>query len=184
MYCLILYLKEIKMINSNKIYFITSPLGQYNPWCLDKLKTLFHFDDNNKIYFRFGTMIRLDLPPIYNHYDRISSVINDQISNFHNTNFFYYGWEIIPCLDELYENFPGSEFLLAVNNLDNAALEAIEKGKMGKTVDRSILPKIAEDQKNSINSFIKGKICTARLREKKSDDGIIEKSITTYHLKS
>ena len=38
----------------------------------------------NKIYFRFGTLSRLDLETMYNHYDRISLIINDQISNFHN----------------------------------------------------------------------------------------------------
>jgi hypothetical protein len=172
------------MINSNKIYFITSPLGQYNAWCLEKLETLLHFNNNNKIYFRFGTMTRLDLVPMYNAYDRVSLIINDQISNFHNTNFFYYGWETISCLDKLYENFPGSEFLLVVNNFDNETLETLEKGKMGKLNDPTILPKVAEDQKNSIKNFINGKIYTDRVRERKSENGDVEKSITTYHLKN
>jgi hypothetical protein len=172
------------MTNSNKIYFITSPLGQYNGWCLDKIETLFHYDDNNKIYFRFGTLSRLDLETMYNHYDRISLIINDQISNFHNTNFFYYGWEILPCLDELYKNFPGSEFLLAINNLDDMPYEISENKKRFKLKDPKFIAAAEATQKEAIKNFVKDKIYTARVRERKSENGDIERSITTYHLKN
>jgi len=172
------------MTNSNKIYFITSPLGQYNGWCLDKIETLFHYDDNNKIYFRFGTLSRLDLETMYDHYDRISLIINDQISNFHNTNFFYYGWEILPCLDELYKNFPGSEFLLAVNNLDDMPYEISENKKRFKLKDPKFIAAAEATQKEAIKNFVKDKIYTARVRERKSENGDIERSITTYHLKN
>jgi len=172
------------MINSNKIYFITSPLGQYNVWCLDKLKTLFHYDDNNKIYFRFGSLSRLDLELMYDHYDRISLIINDQISNFHNTNFFYYGWEILPCLDELYRDFPGSEFLLVVNNLDDDSFQLAANKKKGKLKDPAFVAAAEANQKTAIKNFIKGKIYTDRVRERKSENGAVERSITTYYLKN
>jgi len=172
------------MTNSNKIYFITSPLGQYNGWSLDKLDTLFDYNDNNKIYFRFGTLSRLDLEPMYNHYDRISLIINDQISNFHNTNFFYYGWEILPCLDELYKNFPESEFLLVVNNLNDNSFQLAENKKKFKLKDPAFVAAAEATQKEAIKNFIKDKVYTDRVRERKSQNGDVERSITTYHLKS
>ena len=159
-------------------------MGQYNGWCLDKIETLFHYDNNNKIYFRFGTLSRLDLETMYNHYDRISLIINDQISNFHNTNFFYYGWEILPCLDELYKNFPGSEFLLAINNLDDMPYEISENKKRFKLKDPKFIAAAEATQKEAIKNFVKDKIYTAQVRERKSENGDIERSITTYHLKN
>jgi hypothetical protein len=171
------------MINSNKLYFITAPLGHYSAWCFNNLDALLYLNDNNKIYFRFGTASRLDLATEDSPYDRISLIIKDQISNFHNTNFFYYGWEVVPCLNELYRDFPNSEFLLVVNNLNDLGLENLEYGKIGN-YNAEFLSKVAENHSAAIKSFIKDKICTARLREKKSDSGIVEKSITTYHLKN
>ena len=172
------------MINSNKIYFIASPLGQYSSWCFNNLEKLFNLDENNKIYFKFGSPARLDFLSAVSPYDRISLIIKDQISNFNNTNFFYYGWEVVPCLDQLSRDFPESEFLLIVNNLSDTELETLENGKMGKYNNPEFLFKIAHSHRSIINNFIKDKICTARLRERKSENGDIERSITTFHLKN
>jgi hypothetical protein len=172
------------MINSNKIYFIASPLGQYSSWCFNNLETLLHLNDNNKIYFRFGASARLDFSSGVSPYDRISLVIKDQVSNFHDTNFFYYGWEVVPCLDELYRDFPESEFFLIVNNLNDTELETLDNGKMLKYNTPEFLSAVADSHRATIKNFISNKACTVRVREKKSDNGTIERSITTYHLKN
>ena len=72
------------MINSNKIHFITAPLGQYTGWSLDNVENLFSFNNNNKIFFKFGSKARLEISTAVPRYTRISLVANDHISNFHN----------------------------------------------------------------------------------------------------
>jgi hypothetical protein len=170
------------MINSNKIHFITAPLGQYTAWSLDNVENLFSFNNNNKIFFKFGSKARLDISTSVPRYTRISLVTNDHISNFHNINFVYYGWELITCLDELYRDFPGSEFSLSINNLEDPRLEKLDVRNLKKYNDLDFLITTYEQHRTIIRNFLEGKTYTSKIREKKSADGSIEKSITTYYL--
>ena len=169
------------MINSNKIYFISGPLGQHSTWCLENLEKLFSFNDNNKVYFKFGSPSRLCYTSAVRPYDRISLVINDHISNFQNVNFVYHGWELLTCLDDLYRDFPGSEFLFIVNNESVPTITG-KISRMRKFNDEEFLISTAKVHTKTIHEFVEGKTHTSKIREEKDSDGLILKSITTYHL--
>jgi hypothetical protein len=163
---------------------MSAPLGQYSKWYLDNLEKIYQLDDKNKIFFRFESQFRLDRSSAVVPYDRISLIIKDHISHFNNTNFFYYGWELLTCLEDLYQNFLGSEFILIVNNIDDPELKSFENGKIWKQHGLDFLVPTAARHRTLIDEFIKGKDYISKVREKKSIDGSIEKSITTYHLKN
>lgn len=170
------------MTYQNKIYFFSAPLGQYSIWILENLEKLVGVNPNrNRIHFKFGTPGRLDIDTGVPPYERMSLVLRDQLSNFENTDFIYYGWEIIYCLEDLRRDYPDAEFFLILSNSDHAK----ERGMLGhlKFNSREFLLNKMSEQEILIRNFLENKNAIEQLREKKDPSGFIVESISTYHLK-
>jgi hypothetical protein len=108
---------------SDRIIFLIAPIGGGKNWMLDNIDDLFKFDDKPRIYFRFGTMERIDIPSA--PFPRIHATIEDHRLQFPDRNFIYYGWELSDCIEEIFAEYPTSEFFFTTKEYNESSAEKL-----------------------------------------------------------
>jgi hypothetical protein len=114
------------MTNQDRIVFCIAPVGHGKNWVLDNSELLFKLDNKPKIYFRFGSPQRIDLPLTKSPFPRIRATVNDQTTKFKNSDFIYHGWELIECVEELYNEYPHAEFFVIAPTFEDNGDATVE----------------------------------------------------------
>jgi hypothetical protein len=101
----------------NKIIFLIAPTAHGTDWAVNKTRLFFNVPEKT-FTFKFGFTLTLDLIGRIKPFNRIVETIKTLQSKFPEFSFVFCGWELIECLDELYEKFPDAEFFITTKTFN------------------------------------------------------------------
>lgn len=144
----------------NRIIFLICPNGHGTSWAVDHAKSFFNTPEKT-ITFKFGFTVNLDLIGRTKPFARIVETIKTHQSTFPEFSFVYCGWELIECVDELYEKFPSAEFFITTTTLVEDKfqnfLEDTKTPISQSDLDHTEIRKHTLCQFQKINNFLNGK---------------------------
>jgi hypothetical protein len=143
-----------------KLVFVCTPLGFNRLGILNKIEKYFPVsNDDNRIYFNFGQYS--DLPKREDPFLKVSSAITQNLIEFPDSTFFYYGWEVTESLDNLIEEFPDAIFTGVItddSNVDQLTQPRIFSGRRMlpfSEINHSIVVEYYSRQYNKLYNFYK-----------------------------
>ena len=144
----------------NRIIFLICPNGHGMGWAVDHTKSFFDTPEKT-ITFKFGFTVNLDLIGRTRPFARIVETIKTHQSTFPEFSFVYCGWELIDCVDELYEKFPTAEFFVTTKTFNEKKFEQfVENNKVPIArlgLDHAATLESTMYQFQKINNFLDGK---------------------------
>jgi hypothetical protein len=145
----------------NKMIFLIAPTAHGSDWAVNRARPFFNVPEKT-FTFKFGFTITLDLIGRIKPFNRIVETIKTLQSRFPEFSFVFCGWELIECLDELYEKFPDAEFFITTKTFNETKFQKFFEGRKEGTMDRQVLDHttIREStlwQFQKINNFLDGK---------------------------
>jgi hypothetical protein len=144
----------------NRIIFLICPNGHGTGWAVDHAKSFFDTPEKT-ITFKFGFTVNLDLIGRTRPFNRIVETIKTHQSTFPEFSFVYCGWELIDCVDELYEKFPDAEFFITTKIFNEKKFEQfVENNEVPiarLSLDHAANRESTMYQFQKINNFLDGK---------------------------
>jgi hypothetical protein len=144
------------MINGNRLIFVISPMASRRDWLLEYADVLFDVQDQNKIFFRFGSPAGLDSKK--SPLPRMRLVIDEHLNEFKDTLLIYYGTDVVEMAETLYTEYPESEFLAMRMRKDMKPMlfERLERMTNG-IISPDIINDTIERQFTIVDNFISEK---------------------------
>ena len=144
----------------NKIIFLIAPTAHGTDWAVNRSRAFFNVPEKT-FTFKFGFTLTLDLIGRIKPFNRIVETIKTLQSKFPEFSFVFCGWELIECLDELYEKFPDAEFFITTKTFNETKFQKFFEGKEDAIsqleVDHAAIRESTICQFQKINNFLDGK---------------------------
>jgi hypothetical protein len=140
--------------------FLIAPNGHGTSWAVDHSKDFFKVSEKT-ITFKFGFTINLDLIGRIKPFNRIVETIKTLQSTFPEFSFVFCGWELIECVDELYNKFPDAEFFVTTTTFIEDKFQDFLKDNKSPIsqldADHAAIRESTICQFQKINNFLNGK---------------------------
>jgi hypothetical protein len=144
----------------NRMIFLIAPTGHGSDWAIDNARSFFNVPEKT-FTFKFGFTLTLDLIGRIKPFNRIVETIKTLQSRFPEFFFVFCGWELIECLDELYEKFPDAEFFITTTRFGETKFQNFLRNKEYEIsqmhIDNDGIRESTMHQFQKINNFLDGK---------------------------